>query len=67
LTQLSLRIEQLASTMTFKDTCFSCHVALTEANSDISVKDMVAARHKRKVKHPDEFEGLCEDEPGEHQ
>jgi hypothetical protein len=40
--------------------------ALTEANSDISVKDMVAARHKRKVKNLDEFEGLCDDDhPGE--
>lgn len=39
--------------------------ALTDGNSDISVADLVAARHKRKVKYPDEFEGLCEDEPAE--
>jgi hypothetical protein len=39
--------------------------ALTEAESDITLADLITARHKRKVKYPDEYEGLCEEEPAD--
>ena len=37
--------------------------ALAEADDDITLEELVVARHKRKLKFPDEYEGLCGDEP----